>query len=262
MEDYLSVNREQWNARTELHLNSKFYDVPGFLTGINTLKEIELPLLGDLKGKRVLHLQCHFGLDTLSLARLGARVTGVDLSDRAIQAARDLAARANLDAEFIESDVYALPQRLDKEFDIVFTSYGTIGWLPDLTRWAHVIERALAPDGKFVFAEFHPALWMLDERFTTIQYSYFNDGPILTQEETYTDGGEGQFMNSVSWNHSLAEVFNALWTQGLHIDQFQEYDFTPWNCFPNLKEIGPDRFQFAHLEGKPPMVYALRAVKR
>lgn len=134
--EYLDINRKSWNERVDTHLSSEFYDMPGFLAGKNSLNEIELELLGDVSGKSILHLQCHFGQDTLSLARIGAKTTGVDLSDKAIEAAKKINNEMNLDSEFIASDVYNLPKVHNKKYDIIFASYGTIGWLPDLDKWA------------------------------------------------------------------------------------------------------------------------------
>lgn len=161
--NYIEKNRQSWNQRTELHVTSAFYDVPGFINGASSLKDIELQLLGDVTGKTILHLQCHFGQDTLSLARLGATVTGIDLSDKAIEAARELAQKVQQDATFICCDLYDLPNYLDEQFDIVFTTYGTIGWLPDLDKWAKIVSRYLKPGGQFVFVEFHPVAWMFDD---------------------------------------------------------------------------------------------------
>ena len=151
MERYIELNRESWNRRTAVHLTSEFYDVEGFLNGKNTLKDIELNLLGDISNKKVLHLQCHFGQDSISLSRLGAKVTGVDFSDKAIESARILNEQTKTDAVFICCDIYDLPQHLDETFDIIFTSYGTIGWLPDLNKWAQIVSRFLKTGGKFIF---------------------------------------------------------------------------------------------------------------
>ncbi|HKK38655.1 MAG TPA: class I SAM-dependent methyltransferase, partial [Cryomorphaceae bacterium] len=154
--DYQQINRQSWNDRVDSHLKSEFYDVEGFLKGQASLKEIELPLLGDVNGKSILHLQCHFGQDTLSLQRMGANCVGVDLSDKAIEAAQNLNEELGLNARFVACDVYEAPKHIDEKFDVVFTSYGTIGWLPDLDRWAEVIAHFLKPGGKLVFVEFHP----------------------------------------------------------------------------------------------------------
>lgn len=165
--NYLEINRKSWNNRVDAHLASDFYDVNGFLQGKSSLNDIELQLLGDLNGKEVLHLQCHFGQDSLSMARLGAKVTGVDLSDKAIDAARNLAEQTHLAADFICCDLYELPQQLDKQFDVVFSSYGTIGWLPDLDKWAAVISCFLKPGGRLV-PKIHPVVWMFDDAFSEI----------------------------------------------------------------------------------------------
>jgi len=185
---YLDINRASWNSRTDSHLKSEFYDLPGFLQGRSSLNDIELDLLDDIQGKTILHLQCHFGQDTISLSRLGAEVTGVDLSDKAIESARKIAEQTNADVRFICCDLYDLPNHLDQQFDYVFTSYGTIGWLPDLDKWAKVISSFLKPNGKFVFVEFHPVVWMFDDNFEKIGYRYFNSGAIIeTANGTYAD---------------------------------------------------------------------------
>jgi 2-polyprenyl-3-methyl-5-hydroxy-6-metoxy-1,4-benzoquinol methylase len=149
--NYIDINRKSWNSKVPIHVDSAFYDVAGFKAGQSSLKEIELELLGDIKGKSVLHLQCHFGQDTISLSRLGATTTGVDLSDQAIDVAQKLAEEVGSDATFICCDIYDLPTHLDREFDIVFTSYGTIGWLPEMDKWAKIVSKYLKPGGKFVF---------------------------------------------------------------------------------------------------------------
>lgn len=140
-QNYIEINKQSWNNRTDVHVKSDFYDLDGFMKGKSSLNSIELELLGDVSGKSILHLQCHFGQDSLSLSRLGAKVTGVDLSDKAIETAKDLAQKLNADAEFICCDLYDLPNYLHKTFDIVFTSYGTIGWLPDLDKWAKIVSQ-------------------------------------------------------------------------------------------------------------------------
>ena len=152
--NYIEINRESWNHRTEVHLKSEFYDLEGFIKGKSSLNPIELNLLGDIAGKRILHLQCHFGQDTISLSRLGAEVTGVDFSDKAIESAKKIADQTGSSAKFICCDIYDLPDHLDEKFDIVFTSYGTIGWLPDLDKWAKIVSNYLKPNGTFVFVEF------------------------------------------------------------------------------------------------------------
>ncbi|GHE23264.1 class I SAM-dependent methyltransferase [Sphingobacterium griseoflavum] len=260
--NYLEINRASWNNRLETHVESSFYDVPAFLAGRSSLNTIELDLLGDVRGKRILHLQCHFGQDSISLARLGAIVTAVDLSDKAIEKAKDLATKTGVDVRFICCDLYSLPEHLTGGFDIVFTSYGTIGWLPDLTKWAKIIDQFLIRQGEFIFVEFHPVVWMFDDDFRTVQYNYFKDGPIIeTEDGTYAKRDADIRQKSVTWNHSLSEVLGSLLVQGLRIQQFKEFDYSPYNCFRNAIEIAPDKFQISHLNNRIPMVYALRATK-
>jgi SAM-dependent methyltransferase len=184
-DDYSSVNRDLWNTKTGYHINSSYYNMDEFISNKNclTLKQRELDLLGNIKDKRILHLQCHFGLDTLSLARLGAKkVVGIDLSDVAIDKACQLAKEVNLNdvAEFICCDIYEIEKYLKMNdendlFDIVFTSYGTTKWFPDLNKWAHIIEKYLKINGLFIIVDFHPVLWPFDDRFQHLaNYSYFN----------------------------------------------------------------------------------------
>lgn len=260
--DFVDVNKALWNERTKHHVSSDFYDMPSFLAGNTTLKDVELGLLGDVKGKAVLHLQCHFGQDTMSLARMGAKATGVDLSDEAIYTATRLADELTLDTKFVCCNLYDLPQHLDEQFDIVFTSYGTIGWLPDMKTWAGIVARYLKPGGKFVFVEFHPTLWMFDNDFTYAQYSYFNKEAIVEEEQgTYANKNADMKLRSISWNHSLSEVMQNLIEAGLHIEVFNEYDYSPYNCFANTVEIAPGKFQIKGMEGKLPVMYAIKAGK-
>lgn len=258
-QDYLDHNRSLWNAWTQGHVTSDFYDVPSFLKGRNSLTEIELGQLGDVRGKSILHLQCHFGQDTISLSRMGAKATGIDLSNEAIDAAKDLASKADTDTQFINCDVYSLPEKLNEKFDIVFTSFGTIGWLPDIDQWASVVKHFTKPGGRFVFAEFHPVVWMFDNDLKEVVYSYFKGDVIVEDEEGSYASGTGEKMQSVTWNHGLAEVFSALLKQGFHIDNFQEFDYSPHNCFKHTEEFKLGKFRIKHLENRIPMVYALQA---
>jgi SAM-dependent methyltransferase len=258
--NYIDLNRDSWNKRTEFHVKSEFYDLEGFLKGKNSLNKIELDLLGDVKGKSILHLQCHFGQDSLSLSRMGANVTGVDLSDKAIEKAKELNIQMKLGAEFICCDIYDLKQHLNKKFDLVFTSYGTIGWLPDLDRWAEIIHHFLSPAGRFVFVEFHPVVWMFDDDFTFIQYNYFKEDPIIESNTgTYTDHGAQIEHTSVGWNHSLSEVFQALLKLGLNIKDFKEYNYSPYNCLKGMEQVGEKKFQIKTFGNKIPLVYSILA---
>jgi SAM-dependent methyltransferase len=259
-DEYLEINRASWNKRIDSHYQSDFYDVASFLKGKTSLNSIEAALLPNLQGKKVLHLQCHFGQDTLSLARLGAEVVGVDLSDKAIAQARELNEACKLNARFICCDIYSLEEHLDEQFDLVFSSYGTIGWLPDLEKWANLIARYLKPGGQLVFAEFHPVVWMFDNDFKKVEYSYFKADPIIEKQQgTYAAKEERIEIETISWNHSLAEVLGSLFGAGLQLETFQEFDYSPYNCFANTVEIAPGKFQIEGFENKLPMVYALRA---
>jgi len=261
--NYIEINRQSWNNRVATHLKSEFYDLDNFIKGKTSLNSIELDLLADVKGKTILHLQCHFGQDTISLSRLGAEVTGVDLSDKAIESAKQIASDTNSNANFICCDIYDLPNHLDKQFDIVFTSYGTIGWLPDLDKWAKIVSRYLKQNGKFVFVEFHPVVWMFDDNFEKIGYNYFkSDAIIETEKGTYADKTADIVVESVSWNHSLGEVITSLIQNGLEINSFEEYDYSPYNCFNKTIEFEPGKFRIEHLGDKIPMVYSIMARKK
>lgn len=254
-------NRELWDNLAKVHVDSAFYDVPGFLTGRSTLKPIELDMLGDVRGKSVLHLQCHFGQDTLSLARLGASVTGVDFSGVAITQARELNDRLGLDAKFIQCDVNQLDQFLEGPFDIVFASFGVIGWHSDLTPWARIVAHFLKPEGRLCFAEFHPVLWMLSDDHSKIGYSYFKAQVIIGENTTsYANRDATDLGTSYCWNHSLGEFFQALESQGLVIRNFQEYDYSPHCCFADA--TGSDgRYYIRGLEHMLPLAYSLTASK-
>jgi len=261
--NYIEINKESWNAKTDFHLKSEFYDLEGFLKGNTSLNEIELNLLGDIKGKSILHLQCHFGQDSISLSRLEAEVTGIDLSDKAIDAAKELSNKTKNDITFICCDIYDLPNHLDKQFDIVFTSYGTIGWLPDLDKWGKIISRYLKPNGKFIFAEFHPVVWMFDDNFDKIGYSYFNSGAIVeTETGTYADVEADITQEYVMWNHPISEVLNSLISNEIEINLFEEFDYSPYNCFKHTIEFEPKKFRIKHLENKIPMVYSIVGTKK
>jgi 2-polyprenyl-3-methyl-5-hydroxy-6-metoxy-1,4-benzoquinol methylase len=267
--NFTDINRRLWNDKVDYHVVSSMYNVSGFLAGIDSLNKIESDLLGDIQDKRILHLQCHFGLDSLSLTRRGAQhVTGIDLSDRAIDKARELAESINLSASttFLCCNIYDLEQHLscnqDELFDIVFTSYGVIGWLPDIKQWAYLISKYLKSNGVFIMVEFHPVVWMFDDTFTRIEESYFNRKAIVYQSQgTYADRDARISNQSVGWNHSLSDVIQALINHGLQINVLQEFDYSPYDCFLNTVKTEDGFYQIKGLEKKIPMVYALKATK-
>lgn len=260
--EYLEANRALWNQRVSFHRDSALYGVEEWKRGEDSLNWIELELLGDVRGKELIHLQCHFGQDTLSLARRGAKVTGVDFSKDAVELARSLAQELALDARFIEANVLdlALPSSplAGQRFDLVFASYGVIGWLPDLTTWGRIVASLLKPGGRFVFVEFHPIVWMFDDAFTRFQYSYFDQGVIeTTQSGSYASPDAPIGGKEYGWNHSLSEVIRALLDAGLVIERFDEHEDSPYSCFQNMVERAPGRYRIASQNGIIPLVYGL-----
>ena len=259
---YFESNKYVWNQRTIHHKDSAFYDLNGFKAGKSVLSPIEIEEIGDVKGKSLLHLQCHFGMDSLDWARRGASVTGVDISDAAIKEAVQLNDELALNAKFVCCNVYDTSRFVEEQFDIVFSSYGTIGWLPDLKPWAKMISERLKKGGFFYLAEFHPVVWMFDNDFEEIKYSYFKDEAIIeTETGTYTNPEAPVELTTITWNHSLSEVLGALLSQRLNITAFEEYDYSPYNCFKHTMEKEKGRYVIKHLGGKLPIVYALAAEK-
>ena len=270
-EKFFAANKASWNKRTLIHKDSAFYDLESFKKGKSSLNKIELDALGDVQGKTLLHLQCHFGMDTLSWAREGAIVTGVDLSDEAIKLACEINKEAKLNAEFICSNVYDLADESNEalanlskaSFDIIFTSYGTIGWLPDLDKWAQIISLYLKPGGIFYIVDFHPALWMMDNEFKFIKYDYFNTTVI--EEETigtYTDREAPIKSIEYGWNHPFSEIISVLIKNNLMIKEFMEFPFSPYNCFNNLEQGSDDMWRIKDMNEKLPMLYSIKAMKQ
>ncbi len=258
--DFFNTNKKAWNNKTLFHLKSEFYDVEGFKEGKSSLKFIELEELGDVKNKTMLHLQCHFGQDSLSWARMGAKVTGVDFSDEAIKVARSLNNELNLDAKFICSNIYDIKKHLDEKFDIVFTSYGTIGWLPDLKEWGRLIAHYLNPGGIFYIVEFHTVLWMFDDDFKNFKYSYFNQGEIEEEVEgTYADMNAPLKQKEYGWNHSLSEVINSLIENGLQIEFLHEFPFSVYDVFSNSVKGKDDWWRIKGMENIIPMMFSIKA---
>lgn len=254
--EYFEINRIGWDQRVKTHIESEFYDVEGFLAGNTSLREIELAELPDVCGKRLLHLQCHFGLDTLSWSRQGAICTGVDISPKAIQQARELAVKTKLDAEFVCSDVFGFRRESAEPYDIVFTSYGAICWLPDLDKWAEVVAANLMIGGTFYMAEFHPIYDLI------AGYSYFLPAsPDVEEESTYTENGVGVVSKLATWAHPLSSVINALIGAGIQIERVNEFPFSPYNCFEGMVEREPGRFFLSHKGNDIPIVYSVTGRK-
>ena len=263
MDERLESNKNLWNALTGHHVKSTFYNVAGFLDGRCTLMPLEREEMGDVKGRSLLHLQCHFGLDTLSWARLGAEVTGADFSDEAINCARKLSVDTSIKADFICADIYALPDLLDKQFDIVFTSYGVLTWLPDLDEWAEIAARYVKPGGFFYIAEIHPMLFTVGyepDPELRIRNSYFP----VSEQERYEGGSDyaSDFTHdfvSYEWQWPVSTVVTALAQAGLRIEFVHEF---PFCCFQGRRDMQQDKEGWWHLEGdRVPLTYSIKAYK-
>ena len=268
MDEYTETNRDHWNELASVNVKSDFYDVEGFKKGKLSLLPIEREELGDVTGKSLLHLQCHFGLDTLSWARLGAKVTGVDLSDKSIDLARTISKETGIDAEFICSDVYDLPNALDKQFDIVFTSYGVLLWMPDLNKWASVVSHFLKPGGTFYIVELHPFVNVFDvEKDVTelkVKYPYFHS-PIPDKWESdgsYADKDAALTHASYEWTHSMSDILNAMITAGLQIEFIHEFPYCCYQRFPFMEEYKDGLYHMTGDKEKMiPLMFSLKAIK-
>jgi len=258
---YFEVNKASWNHRAKLHVEEDFYRLKEFIKGESSLNQIELNLLGNIEHLDIIHPMCHFGMDSLSMARMGAEVCGADLSDVAIEKARNLAENISVKAEFINCNYYDLLKHLPKKYDLFFSSYGVIGWLPDLKKWAEIAYESLKDKGRLILVEFHPLVWMFDDDFTKIEYNYFTDGVIGTEEASYTDKASDDKKPFFSWNHSLSEVVSELIRAGFQIEDLQEYDYSPYNCFRDMVEIEKGKYRIDKFGNKIPLVYSVVARK-
>lgn len=262
--DYFEANQKLWDAKTRIHLSSDFYDMDTFRKTRNSLNPIEQELLGDVQGLSLLHSQCHFGQDTLSLQNLGAECVGFDLSPAAIGQAQELNKELGLDANFLVSNIYDLHKNLNQQFDLVFTSYGVIAWLPDMNRWAEQLMSRLKSGGTFVMVEFHPTLYMYDWDKNEIGYTYFNGGnPTRDVEQgTYADRAADITLEEYFWQHSLAEVMNALISHGLNIEHLGEHDSTPYNIFREEVLRGPKEYLYQINGINIPCLFSIKGKKR
>jgi ubiquinone/menaquinone biosynthesis C-methylase UbiE len=271
MSDAMRSNREVWDAWTKIHVSSKFYDVASFVDGRNPnrIRTDEQAEVGSVEGKTLLHLQCHFGLDTLSWARLGATVTGVDFSGEAISAARTLATDVGIPATFVESNVYDLPDVLDEQFDIVYTSGGVLGWLPDIEAWGRVAARFVRPGGFLYLYEVHPVAEVFADEDVQpgelrLAYPYWSHAEPIRIETpgSYADrdaptGGLVEF----GWDHSMGEIVTSLASAGLRIEFLREFDYVMWpKAF--LVEGADGRWRLPEgSKGQLPLFFSLKATK-
>jgi SAM-dependent methyltransferase len=273
MEDYRDVNRASWNERVPAHVASPDYQVSRFAEDPGHLSKVvrfDLPRLGDISGLRGVHLQCHIGTDTVSLARLGASMTGLDFSAPAVAAARELATTIAADAQFVQGDVYAAPDLLGRaEFGLVYTGIGALCWLPDIRRWAEVVAALLEPGGRLFLREGHPMLWALDEEredgLLVVNYPYFErPEPMVFHSDATYAATDVAFENTETreWNHGLAEIITALMDAGLELTALAEHDSAPWAPFPGMMEKSAEgEWRLADRPWRLPCTYTLQAVR-
>jgi SAM-dependent methyltransferase len=270
--NYLDLNRANWDERAPVHAASRRYDVQRYVDDPEHLSDVvrfDLPRLGDVRGLRGVHLQCHIGTDTLSLARLGARMTGLDLSPASIAEARRLSAATGTDVEWVESEVYAAVDVLGAErFDLVFTGIGALCWLPSIARWADVVAGLLRPGGRLFLREGHPVLWALDDvrgdGALVLEHPYREtEQPLVWDEDTTYVETDTRITNSVThqWNHGLGEIVTALLDRGLRLTMLEEHDTVPWEAFPGLMEVVGAEWRFRERPERLPHTYTLQAVK-
>jgi SAM-dependent methyltransferase len=269
MTDYLEINRRNWDERAAIHARdaSGDYMLDRFRAGEDALPAIEAAELGDISGKRVLHLQCHIGRDTLCLVRRGATVTGLDFSSAALEVARRLSEQTGLKADFVEGTVEQAPDLVPGPFDLVFTTWGTICWLPDVREWADVIASVLAPGGELYFADAHPGFCALEEvdgkLVPTYDFQTPADRPLhFANETTYT--GDPTIMSHQStreWIHSLSAVLGGLIDAGFAITMFREHEVLPWRALPSLVPAGIRMWRLPDGAPRIPLSYSLRAKK-
>lgn len=265
---YMDTNRAHWDDVTPVHVGSTFYDVDGFRRDPNRLKPVERDELGDVHDKTLLHVQCHFGMDTLSWANAGATVTGIDFSEPAIEQAKALSAELAIPARFLVTNVYDAPSVLDEQFDIVFTSYGVLCWLPDIKRWAEVVASFVKPGGIFYIAEFHPISMIFDDATDIddlrVEYPYFpGDKPLRFDDfGDYTDRSV-KVRNGTTYDfqHPVGNVVSALIDAGLRIEHLHEFPFSTYQFLPFTETREDRKVYLTKHDGSVPLLYSIKATK-
>ena len=265
MQEYIDNNRRLWDGMVPFHVASDFYDLASFKAGRSSLLRVELEEIGPVAGKRLLHLQCHFGMDTLSWARLGAEVTGVDFSAPAIAKAVEMATELGIPARFVESDVYRLPEVLSGEFDVVFASYGVICWLPDFPRWAGIAASYVKPGGFLYLIDAHPFMTTLDsegpERPLRVVAPYDSKGTPTAYEAggTYAvPDADLPHKRSLEFNHPMGQIVTSLIDAGLRIEFLHEFPFAAWQQFPEAVKHDDGYYQMPD-ENSVPLMFSVRA---
>jgi SAM-dependent methyltransferase len=274
MEDYRTLNQANWDERAPAHAASPGYSFKTFVEDpafISDVVRFDLPRLGDITGLRGVHLQCHIGTDTVSLARLGARMTGLDFSAASLAEARRLTDQTGADVDFVRADVYEAASVLGHEaFDLVFTGIGALCWLPDVRRWAGVVADLLRPGGRLFMREGHPMLWAIDDArkdgLLVVDYPYFEraEPMVFDQDGTYVET-DATFENNVthSWNHGLGEIMSALLDAGMDLKGLEEHDSVPWEALPGrMERVDNKDWRLVDRPWRLPLTYTLQAVKR
>lgn len=258
-------NQAFWDERVPLHMRSEFYRLDEFRRGYDPIanRPFEIVEMGDVTGKSLLHLQCHFGMDTLAWARRGAKVTGLDFSEPAVTGGRELAGEMGIEAEFVASDVYLAGEALDgRQFDIVYTGRGALVWLPDVVRWAQVAASLVKPGGFLYLSEFHPFHEIFADEDLTLRYDYFHREPhVFVAAGSYATGGETTKNTTYEWTHGLGEVVSSVIEAGLRLEFLHEFDYTGWKRWPFMEKTGDEVYRMP--EGMPlvPLAYSLKASK-
>jgi 2-polyprenyl-3-methyl-5-hydroxy-6-metoxy-1,4-benzoquinol methylase len=265
MDNELIENQKLWNEWTDINARSKLYRLDAFKKGENKLDPVIRSEVGEVTGKRLLHLQCHFGMDTLSWARLGAQVTGVDFSPKAIALAQSLSSELKISSLFICCNIYDLPSHLDEEFDIIFASYGVLTWLPDLPRWMQIASHYVKPGGFLYLSDGHPFTWIFDDNSEEmkLRYPYFQAGATTWNEEgSYADRTAAlETTTCYQWQHTLGEIVTEVCRNGMRLEYLHEFGHGYFQAYPSMQE-GDDGF-WHHPDGdsKLPMVFSLKAWK-
>jgi SAM-dependent methyltransferase len=261
--DWRALNRANWDSRVPVHLASSFYDLAGFRAGASTLRPLEISEVGPVAGLSLVHLQCHIGLDTLSWARRGAVVSGLDFSAPAIAAASSLSLDLGLPATFVVADVYdAVAAFGGQRFDIVYTGIGALVWLPDVSGWARVVAGLLAPGGFLYLVEGHPFAQILDSDACglSVARDYFDASPQVDDYPyTYTSGPALSHPRQVEFQHGLGEIVTSLASAGLRIEFVHEFDFDLFQRFDSLQRREDGTYLLPTGQPRVPMMYSLRA---
>ena len=265
MDKYQEANRKNWDDRVPIHYNSEFYNVARFRRTRCSLGKLEQEELGEVRGRSLLHLQCHFGMDSLSWAEKGARVTGIDFSGDAIEQARALATELSIPATFHQCNVYDVPRVVEARFDIVFTSYGVLCWLPDLGEWAQIVAEMMRPGGVFLIVDGHPAADMLDpgpEGALVVRRDYFHEGPQRNDEgATYTGSEPLAHAEQYEWSHGIGQIVSCIAATGLRIEHLHEFGFGMFGRFPGMEKRPGGGWWLPVGQPKVPQLFSLKAHK-